>query len=237
MCGRLTLTTPARVVAEHFGLSSVPSLAPRYNIAPTQPVAIVRERRSIGERTLEMRHWGLIPAWAKDPAMGGRLINARAETVASRPAYRDAFRRRRCLVPADGFYEWQARGRASKQPYYVHPSREPLFAIAGLYERWTDPTGRYIDSCTLVTAPANARLRRIHGRMPAILPREAWPTWLDPTLDDPAILLPLLGPSSADALDLHPVASWVNDIRHDDPRCSRAVPERFPELFPESGPR
>jgi putative SOS response-associated peptidase YedK len=233
MCGRLTLSTPAQVVAEFFGLTSAPQLEPHFNIAPSQPVPVVRQRAETGARVLEMRRWGLVPFWTKDPRIGNRLINARAEGVAERPAFREAFRKRRCLVPADGFYEWQSRGRGPKQPYHVHPARDPLFAIAGLYERWQGPEGESIDSCTLVTTEANARMRAIHPRMPVLLDPEAWSSWLDPALEDPERLLPLLGPSSPETLTLHPVGLRVNDLRHDDPECIRAVPAPglFPELF------
>jgi putative SOS response-associated peptidase YedK len=232
MCGRLTLTTPARVVAEHFDVAEVPLLAPRYNIAPSQTVAVVRQRRSVPERTLEMRVWGLVPAWAAEPSIGARLINARAETVAQKRAYRDAFRQRRCLVAADGFYEWQARGRNPKQPYHVTPQGAELFAIAGLYERWTGSEGSPLDTCTLITTEANERMRPVHGRMPALLPRDAWSAWLDPKGHDVEALQALLCPSPVDSLALQPVGLRVNDTRHDDAECIRpVVGGLFPELF------
>lgn len=232
MCGRLTLSTPARVVAEQFGLDRVPELAPRYNIAPGQPVAVVRERRSAPERTLELRVWGLVPSWARDASLGARLINARAETVTTRRAYRDAFRGRRCLVPADGFYEWQARGRNPKQPYHVRPRATPLFGIAGLYERWCGREGKALDTCTLITTEANEPMRPVHGRMPVLLPPESWSTWLDPRCQDLEALQALLRPSPAESLELVPVGLRVNDVRHDDPECVRPVPGGlFPALF------
>ncbi|MEN8184910.1 MAG: SOS response-associated peptidase [Myxococcota bacterium] len=223
MCGRITLSTPAKVVAEHFGLNEIPRLSPRYNVAPGQPVAVVRSRSEGPERILAMHTWGLVPRFAKDPTVGSRLINARAETVATRPAFRDAFRQRRCLVPADGFYEWQPRGRNPKQPYHITPVAEALFAIAGLFER---------DTCTLLTTEANEPMRAVHARMPVLLPREAWEPWLDPERD-PDRLLALLVPSPADALELHPVGLRVNDPRNDDVECTRRLPEGglFPELF------
>lgn len=231
MCGRLTLSTPARIVAEHFGLAAVPALEPRYNIAPSQPVAIVRRRPGEPERTLEMRIWGLVPTWAREPGVGARLINARAETVARKRAYRDAFRRRRCLVPADGFFEWQPRGRNPKQPYHVTPHDGELFAIAGLYERWRGGDAP-LDTCTLITTEANARMRTVHDRMPVLLPPEAWSAWLDPEADDLDALQALLRPSPPDSLELHPVGLHVNDPRHDDPECVRPVEGGlFPELF------
>lgn len=232
MCGRLTLSTPARVVAEHFEIAEVPSLTPRYNIAPGQPIAVVRRRRAAPERALEMRLWGLVPAWASDPRLGAQLVNARAETVARKRAYRDAFRRRRCLVPADGFYEWQPRGRNPRQPYHVTPREAELFAIAGLYERWAGCGDAPLDTCTLITTEANDRLRPVHGRMPVLLPPEAWSTWLDPEAGDPDALQALLRPSPDDSLELRPVGLRVNDTRHDDPECIRPVEGGlFPELF------
>jgi putative SOS response-associated peptidase YedK len=222
VCGRFTLTTPAQVVAQHFGLDSVPLLEPRFNVAPTQPIAIVRGVPHAASRVLELHRWGLIPHWAKDPKIGNRLINARAETVAEKPAFRDAFKRRRCLVPADGFYEWQARS-GRKQPVHVRVVPEVLFAIAGLYERWVSAEGEAIDSCTLLTTDANERMRAVHDRMPVILPRETWHEWLDPSQHEPAQLLPLLRPCPAEWLDLHPVSTHVNDPRHDDPICIRPL--------------
>jgi putative SOS response-associated peptidase YedK len=232
MCGRLTLSTPAKIVADHFDVADAPDLAPRYNIAPSQPIAVVRRRRSVPERTLELRVWGLVPGWAREPSLGARLINARAETVAEKRAYRDAFRRRRCLVPADGFYEWQPRGRNPKQPYHVTPRGTPLFAIAGLYERWTGEEGEALDTCTLITTEANDRMRPVHGRMPVLLSPEAWSAWLDPEAEDTAALQALLRPCPDESLGLEPVGLRVNDTDHDDAECIRPVPGGlFPELF------
>jgi putative SOS response-associated peptidase YedK len=231
VCGRITLSTPARVVAEHFELAALPELVPRWNVAPGQPVAVVRQRRSTGERALELRRWGLVPPWARDASGGGRLVNARVESAAQLPAFRRAFRERRCLVPADGFYEWQTRGKRFRQPYHVRPARGPLFALAGLYERWQGGDGERVDSCTVLTTRADAAMARLHDRMPVILPREAWSAWLDPGLADPGRLHELLAASPAEALELHPVGLRVNDPRHDDPECARPVPEIAPELF------
>jgi putative SOS response-associated peptidase YedK len=231
MCGRISLSTPARVVAEHFGLATVPELAPRWNVAPGQPVAIVRVRRSSGARALELRRWGLVPPWARDASVGARLVNAREESAAELPAFRRAFRERRCLVPADGFYEWQTRGRRFRQPYRVAPAGRGLLALAGLYERWEGGAGERVDSCIVLTTRANEAIARLHDRMPVILPREAWDTWLDPGETDPARLHALLAASDPGALEVHPVGLRVNDPRHDDPECARPVPEIAPELF------
>ncbi len=230
MCGRITLSTPARVVAEHFGLGAVPELAPRWNIAPGQPVAGVRVRRSSGERTLELRRWGLVPPWAQNASVGARLINARLEGAADLPAFRRAFRQRRCLIPADGFYEWRTRGSSFRQPYHVRPVGRPLFAVAGLWERWEGGEAGRVESCTLLTTRARGPVARLHDRMPVILPPDLWAAWLDPALEDPA-QIHALAASSTEELELHPVGLRVNDPRHDDPECARAVPELAPELF------
>jgi putative SOS response-associated peptidase YedK len=231
MCGRISLATPARVVAEHFGLAAAPELAPRWNVAPGQPVAIVRVRRSDRERALELRRWGLVPPGSREPGAGARLVNAREESAAELPAFRRAFRERRCLLPADGFYEWRTRGRRFRQPYRIEPAGGGLLALAGLYERWQGAEGERVDSCTILTTRANATLAPLHDRMPVILPREAWDAWLDPDASDPARLRALLAASPPGPLEVHPVGLRVNDPRHDDPECARPVPEIAPELF------
>jgi len=216
MCGRFYLDVPADELMSHFGLELVPTLEPRYNIAPSQSVpAILDTARG---RELRMLRWGLIPFWAKDEKIGYRTINARAETVDSKPAFRDAFRHRRCLIPASGFYEWQA-GADGKQPYCIHPSKGSLFAFAGLYEHWRDGTGNRIDSCTILVTRANDRIQTVHDRMPVILSPENYGAWLDPQTQDPAILKPLLLPAPADQVDLHAVSIRVNSPKHDDPSC------------------
>jgi putative SOS response-associated peptidase YedK len=165
-----------------------------------------------------MFRWGLIPFWAKDEKIGYRTINARAETVDSKPAFRAAFRRRRCLIPASGFYEWQA-GPQGKQPYCIHPKYRPLFALAGLYEHWRDGTGQEIDSCTILVTQANPLIQPVHDRMPVILRPENYAAWLDPHTQDPAILKPLLRPTPSDEIDLYPVSKRVNSPKNDDPQC------------------
>jgi len=220
MCGRFSLTASPTAMAELFDLdaSTVPALAPRYNIAPTQPVAVVRVAPEGGRREIGFLRWGLIPAWAKDPGIGARMINARAETVAEKPAFRGAFRRRRCLVPASGFYEWRKVDK-HKQPYYIHMADREPFAIAGLWERWAAPTGDVVESCTLLTTDANDRVRPLHDRMPVILAREAFGRWLDPEVTDPGPLLELLAPYPSEAMALYPVSTFVNAARNDGPRC------------------
>ncbi len=216
MCGRYTLASPEEWIREEFGdLELPPDRRSRYNIAPSQDVlAIVRGEA--GPRAARMR-WGLIPFWAKDPAIGQHMINARAETVATKPAFRDAFRRRRCLIVADGFYEWHRAG-AAKVPMWIHrASRRPL-AFAGLWDCWRPPAGEPVVSCTIVTTAANDALRPIYERMPAILPPAARGVWLDPAADGDA-LAAVLRPYAADDLEAHAVSTLVNSPRNDVPEC------------------
>lgn len=218
MCGRFTLTTPPEEIARLFDLEAVPALAPRYNIAPTQGVATV-QARAAGGREFRQRRWGLVPHWAKDVRIGARLINARSETLAEKPSFREAFRHRRCLVPADGFYEWAGTGRGPRQPHHIRRPDRGLFAIAGLHERWRDENGDWLETCTLVTVAANARLAPVHHRMPAILSPEQWDSWLDPEVSDAARLLPMLGPCADSDLEFMPVTLRVNRPQFDDPGC------------------
>lgn len=212
MCGRYTLSTSPQDLTEHFGLDGVPEqLAPRYNIAPSQAVAIVREVAGLGRR-LEMARWGLIPSWAKDPHIGSRLINARAETLAHKPAFRHALRYQRCLIPADGFYEWK-RMNGHKRPYWVGREGRRLFGFAGLWEHWEAPHGEHVESCTIVTTDASALMREIHDRMPAIVRPEHYQRWLDPTQHASEPVLALLGPYSGSDLIAYPVSRAVNNPR------------------------
>jgi putative SOS response-associated peptidase YedK len=225
MCGRFTLHSPAKAIADLFGLIGEPSLQPRYNIAPTQPVPIIRILRAnpaTRQRELVPVRWGLVPAWADDPAIGNRLINARAETVASKPSFREAFRYRRCLVPADGFYEWTKEG-GRKQPVYIRRKDGQPFAFAGLWEEW-EREGEIIQSCVIITTQANQMMAEYHDRMPVILHSNDYDLWLDPDVQDPKILEPLLRPYPSDDLDVYPVSRLVNDPRHEDPKCVEAQP-------------
>jgi putative SOS response-associated peptidase YedK len=218
MCGRFTLVTPAKELAEQFRLIEVPSLSPRYNIAPTQPVAAVRQLPGNGARELSLLHWGLVPFWAKEPGIGSRMINARSETAAEKPAFRAAFRRRRCLVLADGFYEWQRLERG-KQPFYVRLRDGKPFAFAGLWEHWKGPDETTIDSCTLLTTEPNDLIRPVHNRMPVILAPEDYDLWLDPGVQEPELLHPLLHAYPSENMHAYPISTWVNNPRNDDPRC------------------
>ena len=211
MCGRFSLAANLTTIAQRFGVprptAESAAWTPHYNIAPTKTVVVVGDD---GTRFITQMRWGLIPSWAKDPAIGNQMINARAETVATKPAFRVALRKRRCLVVADGFYEWQKRGRG-KQPFYiVLKSRKP-FGFAGLWETWTSPDGEEIRTCTIITTDANELLKPIHDRMPVILTREAEAIWLDPTIQDPARLLPLLTSYRAEEMEAYLVSSLVNN--------------------------
>lgn len=220
MCGRFTLAATGELIAAQFGLSETPQLRARYNIAPTQPVAIIREAE--GRRVLEMARWGLIPAWARDASLGARLINARAETAAEKPAFRAALRQRRCLIPADGFYEWQIHP-TGKQPFYVRLREGGVFAMAGLWESWRDPDGSWVQTCTILTTPANALLQPVHDRMPAILSPQHYALWLDPTLHDSTTLRRLLTPYPAESMIVYPVGRAVNTVRNDGPELIRPL--------------
>jgi putative SOS response-associated peptidase YedK len=220
MCGRFTLRAPASVVAEQFALFELPPFTPRFNIAPSQPVPVVRlaAEQPQPQRELVWLRWGLIPSWAKDPAIGNRLINARAETAAEKPAFRAALRRRRCLVAADGFYEWQRFGKA-KQPYFIHLRGDRPFAFAGLWESWEGPDSSPIESCTLLTTEANELLRPIHNRMPVILPADDYQPWLNPAVERPEQLAPLLRPYPAGEMAADPVSTFVNSPANEGPQC------------------
>lgn len=219
MCGRFTLRTPARDVARAFGLDLLDDWPPRYNVAPTQSVAAVRQPAG-EQRQLVFLHWGLVPSWADDPTIGNRMINARAETLATKPAFRKAFRQRRCLIPSDGFYEWQQQGR-QKQPYYFTLADGGLFALAGLWERW-EKNALVIESCTIITTAANSLVAPLHDRMPVILPPDDYGLWLDANVEDVERLQSLLRPLSAEAMRARPVSTLVNSPRNDSPACLEA---------------
>jgi len=220
MCGRYTLRTPVETLAEEFGISDpLPEIPTRYNIAPTQEVAAVLEEDE--ERKLEMLRWGLIPSWADDPAVGNRMINARSETAAEKPSFRTAFRKRRCLILADGFYEWQ-KTNGGKQPYYIRMEDGSPFAFAGLWESW-DKYGGEIRSCTILTTDANKMVGEVHHRMPVILPPETYDLWLDPDMQETEPLLDLLRPYPDDGMEAYPVSRFVNSPSNDDERCIESV--------------
>jgi putative SOS response-associated peptidase YedK len=215
MCGRYTLFHP---IGKLFDLPDSPPLPPRYNIAPTQAVPVVIASAGGGGRQLRMMHWGFIPPWAKDRDFGVRLINARAETVAEKPTFRTAFRGQRCLIPADGFYEWQKLDGGGKQPFHIRLTSGGVFAFAGLWGSWQDPAGGGVmESCTILTTAPNVLVQDIHDRMPVILSPEHHGFWLDPASKDPEKLAAVLQPYPAAGMVCQPVSLAVNDPRHDAP--------------------
>jgi len=225
MCGRYTLKATPEVVADQFHFEELAEISPRYNIAPSQLVACVRITSGSTTREGGMLRWGLIPSWAKDPAIGMKLINARAETVAEKPSFRKSFKQRRCLVLADGFYEWQKEGRV-KQPYYIRLKSERPFAFAGLWDHWASADGKTIETCALLTTEPNALMAPIHNRMPVILNPDTYDDWLDPDQQDVVRLATLLGSYPAEEMVANPVSRLVNNARFDDPRCIEALGEQ-----------
>ena len=225
MCGRFALISPTEKLAKTFqlnqaDLSTMPPSVPRYNIAPTQPVTAVRLDQN-GDRELTFFHWGLIPSWSKDMKFGSRLINARSETVAEKPSFRTAFKRRRCIVPADGFFEWQ-KTDDGKQPMYMYQADGDPFAFAGLWEFWTSPEGDAIQSCTILTTTPNELMAQIHNRMPVILEPEDFQTWLDPG-PDPTDAFHLFRAYPAHKMAAYPVSTVVNNPRNDSPACIESL--------------
>ena len=221
MCGRYAFFSPAEAVKRTFALDLLPELKPRYNIAPTQSVAALRVAEE-GRRTLVMLHWGLVPHWAKERAIGNRMINVRSETLAEKPSYREAFRRRRCLVLADGWYEWQP-APGGKQPWFVRLRDPRPIAFAGLWEKWKDPAGgELLESCTIVTCDASESIRRIHDRMPVVLPEQSWDRWMDPACSDTEALSKILGPYDAKALRAWQVSRLVNATKNEGPKLIEA---------------
>ena len=221
MCGRFVSATPPDQIAKYFDVAETSEtlLEPNYNVAPTTDIYTVLV--SGGVRRLEPIHWGLVPWWAKDLKVGNRMINARAETLAEKNAFKRAFRKRRCIVPADGFYEWQKRpGHKHKQPFYIERADGEPLAFAGLWEVWRGPDreGPPFPSATIVTGPANETMAAIHDRMPIVLPPDAWDTWLDPEVDDLDLLGRFLVPAPSALITMHPVSTEVNNVRNGGPQ-------------------
>jgi putative SOS response-associated peptidase YedK len=214
VCGRFGLFVTPEVLEEYFSLTDFAaalSPPPRYNLTPGQAVAVVREHD--GRRRLDTLQWGLVPFWAKDAGVGRRLINARLDSVAEKPAFRGAWTRRRCLIPASGFYEWSEPKGGRKRPYFIRPGDEPLLALAGLWERWRTASGDKLETCVIVTTDADAQLLAVHDRMPLLIPRDAQALWLDPRTGLDEVMKIAQRPPS---LDVDPVSFAVNDPRNDD---------------------
>lgn len=222
MCGRFTLKTPAPTLLSHFGLTDMPELPPRYNIAPTQPIATVLVLT--GDREFRLMRWGLVPSWAKDLSIGNRMINARAETVAEKTSFKKALKERRCLIMADGFYEWDQKGKV-KQPYHIVRKDNTPLAFAGLWDRWQSPEGEPVESCTIITTTANDVVGAFHERMPVILEPSDYDLWLNVEIHDPNELLPLLKPYPSESMVAYPVSTLVNSPANDHPDCLKPVDE------------
>lgn len=221
MCGRFTLTADPAVLQTQFDLDSLPTVQPRYNIAPTQPVAVIAND---DPRRLDHMSWGLVPSWAKDPSMGAKLINARSETAHEKPSFKQALRRRRCLIPANGFYEWAAKGQP---PVYIHMAEHALFAMAGLWETWHGPDGETLRSCTILTTETNALVGKYHHRMAVILPKAHYAAWLSREELPPPILQQMLRPYPDADMRVYTVSTLVNNVRNDSPDC--IVPYASPQ--------
>jgi putative SOS response-associated peptidase YedK len=222
MCGRYRLTSRDKALAEHFDIVGDVEWSPRYNIAPAQQVAVIRQEHggNRAHREFRLLRWGLIPYWAKDP-LGFKTINAMAETATVKPAFRDAMKWRRCLIPADGFYEWQKIGRKERQPYSIGMADDSIFAMAGLWEHWKDQDGKGIETCTILTTRTNSLLAEIHDRMPVIIGRDNYERWLDPSATDPEKLADILTPFDAGLMKKYPVSTRVNSVINDDEECLR----------------
>jgi len=219
MCGRYTFAQPNQIELRFGIVPSESRLIPRYNIAPTQMVPAVINQAG---RRLVMLRWGLIPSWAKDLSIGNKMINARAETLAEKPSFRTLLQRRRCLIIADGFYEWKKEG-TGKKPYRITLIDEEPFAFAGLWDSWTSPAGEIIQSCTIITTAANELMQPIHNRMPVILPKDAEQIWADPAVTDKLLLKDLLQPYPAELMTAYEVSPLVNSPKNDLPECLKQV--------------
>jgi len=220
VCGRFAYFVPREQLTQHYGLTAAAPQPDRYNIAPSQDILGIRQAEA-GGREAALLKWGLVPHWAKDPTIGNRMINARGETVAEKPAFRQAFKRRRCIIPASGFYEW-GPSSAGKWPYYISPTDAAPLSFAGLWERWRDSGGAPLESCTIITIAANVTLARVHQRMPVCLEQSSFAEWLDPESSSEACLK-LLAPLPDAELEVRPVSKAVNNPRNDVPALVEPV--------------
>ncbi|MGH6663417.1 MAG: SOS response-associated peptidase [Pseudolabrys sp.] len=234
MCGRYTFTSAPEAMRQLYRYLGQPNFPPRYNIAPTQPIAIVRMAE--GQRQFALVRWGLLPSWVKDPKTFTLLINARGETVCDKPAYRAAMKRRRCLIPADGFYEWQKAGER-KRPFFVHARSGAPLAFAGLWETWTGPNGEELETAAIVTTRANATLAPIHERMPVIVPPAAFDLWLNCNEVDAKTAEALIAPAPDDLLEAYEISTAVNRTANDNPKLLEPVAAPTPEPAKVAAPR
>jgi putative SOS response-associated peptidase YedK len=233
MCGRYRLSRHKYLIEEKFGaVSSEEDWGPHYNIAPTQSIPIIRQNPKEPIRELSLVRWGLIPWFAKDASVSASMINARSESVDTKPAFRDALKSRRCLVPADGFYEWKKMGKG-KQPYCFEVGDKELFAFAGIWDRWKNTEGKVIESCSILTTTPNALVSPVHNRMPVILDPDGYDLWLDPGMNDGRVVSDLLKPYDARQMHSYPVSTRVNQAANDDAECSAPVEiaQPQPSLF------
>jgi putative SOS response-associated peptidase YedK len=221
MCGRYRLSKRKQIIAEYFDSSGEVDWSPHYNIAPTQSVPVIRQNPKEPVRELSLMRWGLIPSWAKDSSVAAQ-INARSETASVKPAFRDSLKSRRCLIPADGFYEWQRTGKA-KQPYCFEVNDGELFAFAGIWDRWKDSNGTVLETCSLLTTTPNAVTAAVHDRMPAILDPDNYDLWLDPGMRDFRMVSEMLKPYDARQMRSYPVSTRINYVTNDDQSCSIPV--------------
>ncbi len=220
MCGRYRLSRRKQFVDEYFdSVSDGCEWTPRYNIAPTQPVPVVRQNPKEPIRELSLMRWGLIPPWAKDSSAAASMINARSETVGTKPAFRDALKSRRCLIPADGFYEWQRVGK-TKQPYCFEVGNAQIFAFAGIWDRWKNPSGNWMTTCSILTTTPNTVTSAVHDRMPVILDPDSYDLWLDPGMQDASAASELLKPFGAQFMRCYPISTRINHVANDDEDCS-----------------
>lgn len=223
MCGRYRLSRRKQIIAEHFDADPPDDdWVPRYNIAPTQPVPVIRQHPKEPTRVLTLMRWGLIPSWSKGASGAARMINTRSETAHTLPAFREPMKFRRCLIPADGFYEWRRTG-AMKRPFCFEVNDGELFAFAGLWDRWKDPSGQWVKSCSILTTTPNALTSPVHDRMPVILSRDDYELWLDPGMSDVSVVSQFLRPFDACQMRAYAVSSRVNRIENDDAECGTRV--------------
>jgi putative SOS response-associated peptidase YedK len=222
MCGRYRLSRRKQIIEEHFDSAGEDDWAPRYNIAPTQPIPVIRQHSKESVWELSLMRWGLIPSWAKDSCAAASMINARAETAARKPAFRDALKLRRCLIPADAFYEWRRTGK-TKQPYCFEVNEGELFAFAGLWDRWRNPNGDWIKTCSILTTTPNAVTSGVHDRMPVILDPEKYDLWLDPGMQNVIAASELLKAYDARPMRRYPVSTRINSVVNDDAECCRSA--------------
>ena len=227
MCGRFTLNIPPELLAEIFGLASIPVYPASYNVAPSQQVPVIRSMADNGQRELAFLRWGLVPSWARDPSIGSRMINARAETIQEKPAFRHAIRYRRCIVPASGFFEWQVEG-GKKQPLYLRIRERSIMGLAGIWEEWKTPEAALLETFAILTTTSNRLIEPIHDRMPVILHPREYDLWLDREVTDPEKLKRLYHPYLSELLEICRVSDLVNSPRNNSPACIEPVAAKVP---------